>query len=58
MALTTAHECGHLGGLGHDTVTSRSIMNVVDARGLDPGSGEWIPDHVEPLDRSIGHEPD
>ena len=57
MALTTAHECGHLGGLGHDTVTKRSIMNVVDAKGLDPESGEWIPEHIAQLERSIGREP-
>jgi hypothetical protein len=58
MSLTTAHECGHLGGLGHDTVTPRSIMNVADAKGLDPESGEWIPDHIAQLERTIGREPE
>jgi len=54
MALTTAHECGHLGGLSHDQVTNRSIMNVVDAIGLDPESAEWVPAHRKTLTTSIG----
>ncbi len=57
MALTTAHECGHLGGLGHDQVTPRSLMNVVDAVGLQPGAAEWIPDHVNTLEKLLKRVP-
>ncbi len=57
FALTGAHEFGHVGGCGHDTVSSRSIMNVVDAVGLRDTQACWIPIHVKALENSIGRYP-
>jgi hypothetical protein len=57
MSLTGAHECGHMFGLGHDEVTPRSIMNVVEAVGLDFDWGEWIPDNLKTLETRLGRVP-
>lgn len=54
MALTTAHELGHTYGPNHDTVTPRSIMNVVEAEDLDWEWAHWIPDHHEMLETRLG----
>lgn len=53
VAMTTAHEVGHLGGCGHDRESPRSIMNVVDGGGISPLWAEWIPSHVKKLEASI-----
>jgi len=57
IAMTTAHECGHLAGCGHDTTSPRSIMNVAEGAGLEPAWAEWVPQHVEFLDRRLGRAP-
>jgi hypothetical protein len=57
LSLTGAHEVGHLCGLGHDTETPRSIMNVVDAAQLDFDWAEWIPSNQKTLDSFLGREP-
>ena len=57
IALTTAHECGHLAGLGHDTQTPRSIMNVAEGGGLHPDYAEWVPPHIKTLDRGLKRVP-
>jgi ABC-type branched-subunit amino acid transport system substrate-binding protein len=49
MALTGAHELGHLAGLGHDVSSPRSIMNVQEGGGLEPDWAEWIPAHARTL---------
>jgi ABC-type branched-subunit amino acid transport system substrate-binding protein len=54
FALTGAHELGHIAGLGHDTESPRSIMNVAEGAGLAETSACWIPSHVETLEKSIG----
>lgn len=58
MALTGAHEVGHVLGLGHDTETPRSIMNVVDAVGLDFEWAEWIPSHARTIEQRLGRTGD
>lgn len=57
LALTGAHEIGHLCGPDHDTESPRSIMNVVEAVGLDFDWAEWIPAHARMLDKFLGREP-
>jgi hypothetical protein len=57
FAMTGAHEFGHVAGCGHDTESSRSIMNVVDAVGLRDTQAHWIPIHVKALETSIGRFP-
>jgi hypothetical protein len=57
FSLTGAHEAGHMFGLGHDELTPRSIMNVVEAVGLDFEWGEWIPDHLKVLEARLGRVP-
>ena len=54
FAMTGAHEFGHGCGCGHDTESSRSIMNVVDAVGLRDTQAEWIPDHIKALETALG----
>ncbi len=57
MALTGAHELGHLGGCGHDTVMPRSIMNVAEGAGLEFAWAEWAPDHVKLLEKRLKRVP-
>jgi ABC-type branched-subunit amino acid transport system substrate-binding protein len=57
FAMTGAHEFGHVCGCGHDTESSRSIMNVVDAVGLRDTQACWIPMHVKALENSLGRYP-
>lgn len=54
FAMTGAHEFGHVAGCGHDTESSRSIMNVVDAVGLRDTQAHWIPAHVKALETTLG----
>ncbi|MCE9636657.1 MAG: hypothetical protein K8T90_13215 [Planctomycetes bacterium] len=56
LSLTGAHEVGHLCGLGHDTESPRSLMNVVEAVGLDFDWAEWIPSNAKTLDTFLGRE--
>jgi hypothetical protein len=57
FALTGAHECGHMFGCGHDTVTPRSIMNVAEAVGLDFEWAEWVPEHLKILTNRLERVP-
>jgi hypothetical protein len=57
FSMTGAHEFGHVAGCGHDTESTRSIMNVVDAVGLRDTQACWIPLHVKALDTSLGRYP-
>lgn len=57
LSLTGAHEVGHLCGLGHDTESPRSIMNVAEAVGLDFDWAEWIPAHAKTVESFLGREP-
>lgn len=57
LSLTGSHEVGHLCGLGHDTESPRSLMNVVEAVGLDFDWAEWIPAHAKTLEQRLGREP-
>ncbi|MFT7616805.1 MAG: hypothetical protein ACI97A_000434 [Planctomycetota bacterium] len=54
MALTTAHEVGHLTGLGHITDDSKGIMNVVDGAGLGYRVVAFSKGSKENLNRSLG----
>jgi hypothetical protein len=54
MALTAAHEIGHLCGLGHDTKDPVSIMNVQEGGGIDYPAGKFIPSHWEALKKRLG----
>ena len=56
FAMTTAHELGHVAGCSHDTMSPRSIMNVVEGGGLDPDWAEWVPPHVKALQTRLGRE--
>jgi ABC-type branched-subunit amino acid transport system substrate-binding protein len=53
IAMTGAHEIGHLAGLSHDTSSDRSIMNVEEGGGLEPDWAEWVPDHVRLLETRL-----
>jgi hypothetical protein len=57
FGLTGAHESGHMFGLGHDTSTPRSIMNVAEAVGLDFEWAEWAPEHLPILEKRLGRTP-
>jgi ABC-type branched-subunit amino acid transport system substrate-binding protein len=54
LSLTAAHELGHLAGLGHDTSSPRSIMNVAEGAGLEPDWAEWVVAHVRTLEARLG----
>lgn len=53
MALTAAHEVGHLAGLGHDTESPTSIMNVEEGAGIHHSEGKFTPRHLEQLSDSL-----
>ena len=57
FGMTGAHEFGHTCGCQHDTESSRSIMNVVDAVGLGDKQACWIPMDVKILETTIGRYP-
>lgn len=59
MALTGAHELGHVAGLGHDETDPRSIMNVAEGAGLRETQAFFIPAHAAIIERAVGrwHEP-
>ncbi len=57
FALTGSHEAGHMFGLGHDEASPRSIMNVVEAVGLDFEWAEWIPENAKTLETRLGRVP-
>ncbi|MEO0481268.1 MAG: hypothetical protein AAF196_17505 [Planctomycetota bacterium] len=54
MALTTAHEVGHLCGLGHTTANPRALMNVEEGAGLDHNEAFFIPEHWERITERYG----
>lgn len=54
FALTGAHEFGHVAGLGHDTESGRSIMNVVEGAGIRETNAWFIPGHRKVLERVLG----
>ena len=58
MALTTAHELGHVAGCGHDTAIPRSIMNVAEGAGLEFEWAEWAPEHVRVLGKRLRRAPE
>ncbi len=57
LALTGAHELGHLAGCGHDTEAARSLMNVASGAGLDFEWADWIPKHVKILEKRLSRMP-
>ena len=57
FAMTGAHELGHVFGCAHDTESSRSIMNVVDAVGLRDTQACWIPLDIRNLETIVGRYP-
>ncbi len=54
MALTTAHEVGHLAGLGHITDDARGIMNVNEGAGLGYRFGRFSEGSKTKLRRTLG----
>ncbi len=56
IALTLAHEFGHLCGCGHDTEHPTSIMNVVAGAGASWEEAVWIPAHQRNLTTTLGIE--
>ncbi len=58
VAMTTAHEVGHLCGCGHDRESPRSIMNVIDGGGISPLWADWIPKHLALIERAMKYVDD
>lgn len=58
VAMTTAHEVGHLCGCDHDRESPRSIMNVVDGGGISPLWADWIPKHLAKIAKSMKYVDD
>lgn len=57
MALTAAHEIGHLAGLGHITHDAVGIMNVEEGAGIDHSDGHFCEDSVTKLIQRLGKTP-
>jgi hypothetical protein len=57
MALTAAHEIGHLAGLGHDESDPHSIMNVEEGAGIPYQVGFFIDSHKEIMENTLGRVP-
>lgn len=56
VALTLAHEFGHLCGCGHDVEHPTSIMNVVAGAGAAWAEAVWIPTHQKNVTMTLGVE--
>lgn len=56
VALTLAHEFGHLCGCGHDVEHPTSIMNVVAGAGASWADAVWIPSHQKNVSLTLGVE--
>ncbi len=54
LALTTAHEVGHLAGLPHITSDPRGIMNVNEGGGLDHRLGRFAEENYKRLLQNLG----
>ena len=54
MALTTAHEVGHLCGLGHVTGNKTAIMDAAEGAGVHHDEAEFCADHVAKLTKRLG----
>lgn len=54
MALTAAHEVGHVCGLDHIDSDPAGIMNVAEGSGVDHRDGHFIPDSLEKLVKRLG----
>ncbi|HGY91616.1 MAG TPA: hypothetical protein ENK43_10640 [Planctomycetes bacterium] len=57
LALTTAHEVGHLAGLPHITSDPRGIMNVAEGGGLDHRLGRFAEESYQRLVQNLGLVP-
>ncbi len=57
LALTTAHEVGHLAGLPHITSDPHGIMNVAEGGGLDHRLGHFAEESHKRLLQSLGLVP-
>ncbi len=58
MALTAAHEIGHLAGLGHITHDPFGIMNVEEGAGIDHADGHFCGESLEKLVQRFGRVPE
>ncbi len=58
MALTAAHELGHLAGLDHITDDPYGIMNVEEGAGIDHDDGRFTPFNLEKLVKRLGVVPE
>lgn len=54
MALTLAHEVGHLCGLGHVTSDPAAIMNVEEGAGIDYPQAHFCPESRAILEKQLG----
>lgn len=54
MALTLAHEVGHLCGLGHVTSDPRAIMNVEEGAGIDYPDAHFCAESQAFLEKQLG----
>lgn len=54
MALTAAHEIGHVAGLSHVTGDEAAIMNVEEGSGVDHRDGRFIEESMEILVKRLG----
>ena len=54
MALTAAHELGHVAGLDHDTDDPHGIMNVAEGGGIDYRDGHFTAGNLKALEKRLG----